>query len=479
MSPPDALVVGSGPNGLSGAIVLARAGLDVEVREARETPGGGARSGELTRPGFVHDLCSAVHPMAAASPFFATLPPGAHGLEWVHPDAPLAHPLGASDAVVLERELDGTLRHLDPADRDPYRALFEPLVSSWEGLLDEILSPLHLPRHPLLLARFGLRALRSASGLAGSRFSGPRARALFAGIAAHSTVPLERPGTAAFGLVLGAAGHAVGWPVARGGSGAITRALVGHLRSLGGTVRVDAPVTRIDDVDDAAIVLADVTPRQLLDLAGHRLPGRYRDRLARFRYGPGVFKLDWALSEPIPWQAEGCRRAGTVHLGGLLEDVARAERAPWEGRIAPRPFVLLAQPSLFDPTRAPEGRHTAWAYCHVPHGSTEDATRRVEDRIERFAPGFRETILGRSALGPEALEARNPNLVGGDIGGGAQTLAQLLRRPVVSPDPYSTPLEGIYLCSASTPPGAGVHGMCGYHAARSALRDRGIRVPEP
>jgi phytoene dehydrogenase-like protein len=470
-----AVVVGAGPNGLSGAIALAQAGLQVEVRERADRLGGGARSEELTLPGFVHDVCSAVHPFALVSPFFRSLPLAEHGLEWVQPMFPLAHPLDDGTAVVLDRSIAATAAGLG-ADEGRYRALFEPLVESWPLLepllLGRLLRP---PRHPLAASRFGLRALRSARGLAEGTFQGERARALFAGLSAHAIVPLEHTGTAAVGLALALAGHVSGWPIPRGGAQQIADALASVLRAHGGEVRLATHVGSLDELGDAT-VLCDVGPRGLLELAGERMPrGLYRRRLERWRYGPAAFKLDWALDGPIPWTAPECREAGTVHVGGTLDEIALSERAAWEGRHSERPFVLLAQPSLFDATRAPAGRHTAWAYCHVPNGSTADMTDAIESQVERFAPGFRSLVAGRSVLTPADLERRNPNLVGGDIAGGAMDLRQLLVRPALRLVPYSVPLPGVYLCSASTPPGAGVHGMCGYLAARAALRGLGLR----
>lgn len=462
----DAVVIGSGPNGLAAAITLLRAGRSVLVVEANETPGGGARSAELTLPGFVHDVCSAVHPLAANSPFFRTLPLEQHSLEWIHPPAPLAHPLDDGTAVILERSIEATSETLG-ADEDAYRKLMSPLVRDWPRLEPALLAPLKLPRHPLTLARFGWRALRSAKGLAGSLFKDERARALFAGLAAHSMLPLENTATAAFGLVLGITGHAVGWPAPRGGSQKITDALVAYFKSLGGEVVVGRRVESVDEFPQARVVLCDLTPRGLLRVAGHRLPASYRRRLGRYRYGPGAFKLDWALDGPVPWRAKECLRAGTVHLGGTLDEIAASERAAWKGEHAEKPFVLLAQPSLFDPTRAPEGKHTVWAYCHVPNGSDVDMTERIEKQIERFAPGFRDRVLARSVMPPSELERRNANLVGGDINGGAQDIRQLFVRPTLRL--YSTPDKRLYICSSSTPPGGGVHGMCGYHAARAAL----------
>jgi len=464
----DVIVVGSGPNGLSAAITLARAGRSVLVLEANDTVGGGARSAELTLPGFTHDVCSAVHPLAAGSPFFRTLPLAEHGLEFIHPPAPLAHPLDDGTAVVLERSVEETCENLG-RDAASYCKLIRPLVKDWGLLEAELLSPPRLPRHPLALARFGLRGLRSASGLAESRFEGTRARALFAGLAAHSTLPLERVPSAAFALVLGVTAHAVGWPVPRGGAQRIADALAAYLRSLGGEVVTGVRVESVDDLPPARVVLCDITPRQLVRLAGRRLPEGYKRKLGRYRYGPAAFKVDWALDGPVPWAAKECARAATVHLGGTFEEIAASERAPWEGKCAERPFVLLAQPSLFDPTRAPAGKHTAWAYCHVPNGSGFDMTELIEGKVERFAPGFRARVLARHVTTPAALELKNANLVGGDINGGAQDIRQLFTRPTWRL--YSTPAEGLYICSSSTPPGGGVHGLCGYFAAQKALRD--------
>jgi len=466
---PDAIVVGAGPNGLAAAIELAQAGMSVRVLEAAATVGGGARSAELTLPGFVHDVCSAIHPLGIASPLFCTLPLAEHGLEWIEPAAPLAHPFDDGTAAVLERSPDAALHGIG-ADESRWRRLFAPLVRNVEPLLEDVLAPLHLPAHPLLLTRFGAPAALPATTLARLSFRGDKARGLFAGLAAHSMLPLGRPPSAAFGLMLGVLAHSVGWPFPRGGSQRISDALASHLRSLGGEIETGERVGSLAQLGDTRPVLLDVTPRGLLELADDRLPARYRRRLERYRYGPGVFKLDWALDGPIPWQAQACTRAATVHLGATLEEIAASEAAAFRGAIAERPYVLLAQQSLFDPTRAPAGRHTAWAYCHVPNGSPVDMTERIEAQVERFAPGFRERILARSALGPAAVERYNENYVGGDINGGAATVRQLFTRPVARISPYTTPLPGVFLCSSSTPPGGGVHGMCGFHAARAALR---------
>jgi phytoene dehydrogenase-like protein len=465
----DAVVVGAGPNGLAAAITLARAGCAVLVREAAPTAGGGCRSAELTLPGFVHDVCSAIHPLGVASPFFRTLPLAAHGLTWIEPPAAVAHPLDDGTAAVLERSFDATGATLG-RDAAAWRALLAPLAADWQRLLAATLGPLRWPRHPLTLARFGLAAWLPARRLAAWRFRDEPARALFAGLAAHAIQPLERSPTAAFGLILGLLGHAVGWPLPRGGAQRIADALAGYLRVLGGEIVTGAPVETLAELPPARVVLCDVSPRQLLRLAGDHLPAGYRRQLARYRYGPGVFKVDWALDGPIPWRAAACARAGTVHAGGTLAEIAAAEAAVWRGQHPERPFVLVTQSSCFDPTRAPAGRHTAWAYCHVPHGSTVDMTARIEAQIERFAPGFRDRILARHTLDPAALERYNANYVGGDINCGVQDWGQLFTRPVRSLTPYATPVRGLYLCSSATPPGGGVHGMAGYWAASLALR---------
>jgi phytoene dehydrogenase-like protein len=467
----DALVVGSGPNGLAAAITLARAGLSVVVLEANSTIGGGTRSAELTLPGFVHDVCSAVHPLAAASPFFKTLPLERFGLEWIHPEIPLAHPLDDGTAARLYRDIGVTAESLG-RDAEVYRNVFKPLARDWEKLAAEFLQPmLHLPRHPIALGRFGMAAITPAKFFAKTFFREQQARALFAGIAAHSFLPLDAFASAAFGLVLGAAGHAAGWPIPPGGSQSIANALVSYLRELGGKIDTNRRVDNLDQLPKSRIVLFDTTVWQFTRIAGNRLPARYRRCLETFRHAPGIFKIDYALSCPIPWKAEPCRRAGTIHLGGTIEEIANSERDITRGRIPDRPFTLVAQQSLFDERRAPRGKHTLWAYCHVPFGSKIDMSDAIESQIERFAPGFRDCILARHKMSAPDLEKSNPNLAGGDINGGAANLAQLVARPIFSPTPYRTPLRGVYLCSSSTPPGGGVHGMCGYHAARAALRD--------
>ena len=466
----DAVVVGSGPNGLAAAIAIARAGRSALVIEAKETVGGGARTAELTAPGFLHDVCSAIHPMAVGSPFLSRLPLDEYGLEWIHPPAPVAHPFDDGPAAILERSVTATGEALGD-DAGAYTRLMSPLVREWDSLVVDILGTLRMPAHPLVLGRFGLSAVRSAVGLGRAKFKGRNALGLFAGLAAHSMLPLDKSLSAAFGLVLAAAGHAVGWPLPRGGSQSISGALASYLRSLGGEIVTGSPVTAMDDFPKPRSLLFDVTPRQLVRIVGDRLPAGYRRRLETYRYGPGVFKMDWALDGPIPWRSEECGRAGTVHLGGTMEEIAAAEDEVSRGGHPESPFVLLAQQSLFDSSRAPEGKHTGWAYCHVPNGSTVDMTDRIEAQVERFAPGFRDLILARSARSPAVLEEYNPNYVGGDINGGIQDLGQLFARPSLRLSPYTTPLRRVYICSSSTPPGGGVHGMCGYHAAQRALAD--------
>lgn len=472
--PQRAYVIGSGPNGLTAAIVLARAGLDVAVLEAEPTVGGGARSMELTLPGFVHDLCSAVHPMAAGSPVFASFPLHEYGLEWIQPPAPLAHPLDDGSAVMLERSVNATAAQLG-RDGPVYRRIARPLVDAWNQLAPQILAPIvrHLPTAALV--RFGFSAMWPAAVTARSLFRTNEARALFAGLAAHSLLPLEAVASASFGWVLGLLGHVAGWPVPKGGSQRIANALASYFASLGGRVIANTPVRSLAELSDADLILCDITPRQLLEIAADRLPESYCRSLEKWRYGPGVFKMDWALDGPIPWKSPECARAATVHIGGRFEEIAESERGPWKNRISERPFVLLAQPSLFDSTRAPVGKHTVWAYCHVPNGSTEDMSARIEDQIERFAPGFRSRVLARSTMNTVEMHQHNANLVGGDINGGAQHLSQLFLRPTWRL--YKTPAAGLYLCSSSTPPGGGVHGMCGYNAARAALRAIGRSDP--
>ena len=464
----DAIVIGSGPNGLAAAITMIHSGRSVAVFEAAEKIGGGMRSAELTLPGFVHDVCSAVYPLAIGSPLFRSLPLDQYGLDWVQPPSALAHPLDDGSAVLLERSLDHTGAGLG-RDGNMYRRLMRPFLDSWQDLEADLLGPLRWPRKPVAMARFGLSAIRPARSFSESWFAEQRARALFAGLSAHSMLPLEAWGSAAFGLVLAITGHALGWPIARGGSQSLAEALALYFRSKGGEIYTNAPVRTLDELPSCRVILCDVTPKQLLALAGKRLSPSYRRRLQRYRYGMGAFKIDWALSNPVPWKAQACARAATVHLGGTLQEIAASERAAWRGDHTAEPFVLAVQPSLFDSSRAPETKHTLWTYCHVPNGSHVDMAARIEAQIERFAPGFRDIVLARSVAGPAELERRNSNLIGGDINGGAPTLGQLFLRPTWKL--YSTSARGLYLCSASTPPGGGVHGMCGYFAARQALTD--------
>ena len=469
----DAVVIGSGPNGLAGAIRLAQAGLRVIVLEAKDTVGGGVSSAELTLPGFTHDVCSAIYPLGVGSPFLATLPLEKYGLEWIHPQFPLAHPLDGGKVALLQRSVGDTALGLGE-DQGSYRRFMEPLMAHPGELVDELLGPmLHWPRHPILLARFGRRGLGSACSVARRWFREERTRALFAGLAAHSFLSLDQLASSAFGVVLALFGHAAGWPLPRGGAVALSRALVEHFRELGGEIVSNRPVENLRDATDAPIKLLDVTPRQFVAMAGEQMPGGYRRRLTNYRYGPGVFKIDYALSGPIPWQAKECAGAGTIHVGGTLDEIAQAEREVVNGSHPEKPFVLLAQPSLFDSSRAPAGKHVAWAYAHVPNGSSMDMTARIERQIERFAPGFEHLILARHTMNCADMELRNPNLVGGDISGGAADLIQLVARPIFSACPYRTAIRGVYLCSASTPPGGGVHGMCGFHAANAALKDAG------
>jgi phytoene dehydrogenase-like protein len=462
-----ACVIGAGPNGLAAAVVLAQAGLQVDVFEAEPIAGGAARTLELTLPGFLHDFGSAVHPMAVSSPFFSSLPLRDYELEWIHSPAPLAHPFDDGSAVILERNLEDAESWLGP-DGKSWRNLMLPFTERWSEFAREVLRPLpSLPRHPWLMARFGVNALASARTLAYRLFRHDRARALFAGFAAHSFLSLDQALSAAFGMLMAIPAHAVGWPIPRGGSQSLTNALCAHLAKLGGKIHTSTWIGNLSMLPPADVTMCDLTPQQLLSLAGNRFSSSYKKALANFRYGPGVFKVDYALDNPIPWKAAECLRAATVHLGGSFEEIAASEAAVHNGECAQRPFVLLAQPTLFDPTRAPAGKHIAWAYCHVPNSSPVDMLPRIEDQIERFAPGFRDCILGRRVFSPADLERMDANLVGGDIGGGVLDLRQFLFRP--SWRRYRTSAPDIYLCSASTPPGGSVHGMCGYHAARLAL----------
>lgn len=468
----DAVVVGSGPNGLAAAIALATAGASVRVLEARDEIGGGMRTAALTLPGFVHDVCSGCHPMGVLSPFFRTLRLEQHGLRWIHPPASVAHPMDGEPAVLLRRSLADTAAELGP-DRDAWVRRFEPFLRDPHALLADLMGPLRLPRRPVRLARFGLPGLRSATGAYRTWFAGERARALLAGCAAHSILPLERPLTAAVGMIFALTGHVEAWPVAAGGSQAIAAALASVLRELGGRIETGRRVRALADLPPARVVLFDTSPAQLADVCEPVLPATYVRRLRRYRYGPGVFKVDWALGGPIPWRDERCGEASTVHVGGTLAEIAAAEAAVWRGEHPERPFVLVVQQSHFDPARAPAGKHTGYAYCHVPAGSTRDLTEVVERQIERFAPGFRERVLGRHVMTTADIERENANAVGGAITGGVADLGQFFTRPVARLDPYATPNPRIFICSASTPPGGGVHGMCGWFAARRALRRLG------
>lgn len=467
--PYDAVVVGSGPNGLTAAAVLARAGLGVLVLEAHAELGGGLRTAALTLPGFRHDVCSAVHTMGCLSPAFELLGLEQRGLEWVHPPASVAHPLDDGPAVLLEPSLEATARALG-VDGRAYRALVEPFLGEPRRLFADLLAPLGVPRQPLVLARFGWLGLRSARALALGRFDDEAARALLAGCAAHSVQPLSHAVTAAFGLTFAIAGHVKAWPVARGGSQSIAAALVEACRTSGAKFETGRHVRSLRELPEARAVLFDVAPRQLDAIAGEVLPDSFRHELTAYRMGPGCFKLDWALDGPIPWRDARCALASTVHVGGSLDEIAAAEQAMWDGDHPERPFVLLTQQSHFDDTRAPEGRHTGYAYCHVPSGSTRDMTAAIEAQVERFAPGFRDRILARHALFPADFEAMNPSHLGGAVTGGVADWRQLFTRPSLRLNPYSTPHPRLFLCSQSTPPGGGVHGMCGFHAARTVLR---------
>ena len=466
----DAVVVGSGPNGLAASITLAKAGCSVLLLESKETIGGGTRTMELTLPGFMHDVCSAIHPIGAASPVFRSLNLTNHKLDWVYSPAALAHPLDDGTAITLERSINDTAESLGTDSRS-YIKLMNPLVQNWEGLVTDLLGPLRLPKNPIPFMNFSRNALRSVNSLARSHFKGERAQALIAGLGAHSLMTLDSRFSASFALMLGSLGHAVGWPLASGGSQKIADALASCLSALGGSIRTNQLIVSLDQLPRARILLFDVTPKQLTEITGPPLNEKHAKRLRAHRYGPGVFKVDWALSDPIPWKAGDCARAATVHIGGTFDEIADSEGAMGKGDLPDKPFVILAQQSLFDSTRAPVGKHTAWGYCHVPNGSTFDMTERIESQIERFAPGFLDCVLARNTMSPADLEEYNPNYLGGDIAGGVQNFGQIFVKPALRRrGPYSTGLKGLYLCSSSTPPGGGVHGMCGYHAALAALR---------
>lgn len=481
----DAVVVGSGPNGLAAAIRLALEGLSVQVIEAEETIGGGTRTKELIKPGYYHDVCSAIHPMAISSPFLRTLPLQTFGLKWIHPEYPLAHPLDDGRAVIMHRSIDETAASLG-ADERVYKRLMQPLVKNWEDLTKDLLAPLQIPSNPIKMGRFGLKALQPASRLV-RKFGTDDARALFGGIAAHSIMDLDKLVTSAIALVLGAAGHAAGWPLPEGGSQMITRSMASYFRSLGGVIETGFRVRSLAQLNPSKAVLFDLTPKQVLSIVGDRFPPGYRKLLEKFRYGAGVFKIDYILKSPVPWADPRCGRAGTVHLGGTFAEIAAAEKEMSRGGHSARPYVLVAQQSMFDPTRTPGMKHTLWAYCHVPNGSARDMTTEIENQIERFAPGFRDVVEEKVTMNAPQFEEYNANYIGGDINGGVQDIWQLFSRPVSissSPlriksllSPYSTPAAGLYFCSSSSPPGGGVHGMCGYHAAESVLsREFGLHV---
>ncbi len=473
-TPGDAAVIGSGPNGLAAAITMAQAGYRVVVYEAEDSIGGGTRSDSLTLPGFVHDVCSAVHPMAASSHFFRGINLEKLGLRWVYPEAALAHPFDDGAAILITRSLSDTSAQF-AADGPKVRSLFRPFVERWDDLSSDILRPARLPRHPLLVARFSREAAFPAASVAVRKFKTQKARAVFAGLAAHSMMPLTSWGSAAFGMLLWTTCHAVGWPIAAGGSQSIANALALCLERLGGIIVKNARIKSLRDLPEGAVVICDVTPRQFLQIGGAQISGSERLKLQNYNYGPGAFKIEWALDGPIPWNAPACSKAGTVHLGGSLDEIVQSEKAAWGPAPAERPFVLLSQPSLFDPTRAPKGKHTAWAYCHVPHASTVDMVQRIEDQVERFARGFRARVIGHSVMSPSDLERHDSNLIGGDISGGAISLERLVRRSTSKS--YRTSIPRVFLCSSSTPPGPGVHGLCGYFAARLAEKSsRGKRT---
>lgn len=466
----DVTVVGAGPNGFAAAIAAQQAGLSTIILEAEEKVGGGLRSEALTLPGFVHDIGSAIHPLGVGSPFFSTLPLHDFGLEWVYPEAAVAHPLDNGQAFLLEKSVANTAAQFG-VDRHAYIDLMQPIVDQWDQIAPAFLGPLRWPEHPLALARFGLKAVQSAKGLAQRTFKEAPAQAFFSGLAAHSMLPLEKSVSAGVGLVLGALGHVVGWPFPKGGAQQLTTALHDYFISLGGEVLVGHPVKSIRDIPPCRATFFNITPRQLLHIRGLDFPAIYQKQLARFQYSQGIFKIDWALSKPIPFANQDCHKAATIHLGGTLEEIAKSERLLWEEKHVDNPYVLLVHQTPFDGSRAPEGKHTAWAYCHVPRFSRVDMTEVIEQQVERFAPGFRDIILEKHTMNTHQVQQYNGNYIGGDINGGAQTLTQLFTRPVLNLTPYRTPLEGVYLCSSSTPPGGGVHGMCGYHAAKIALKD--------
>tara|TARA_R110000868_G_scaffold304437_21_gene565415 strand:- start:46463 stop:47914 length:1452 start_codon:yes stop_codon:yes gene_type:complete len=472
----DAVIVGSGPNGLSAGILLAQHGLKVKIIEAEETIGGGTRTKELTEPGFLHDICSAVHPTGIGSPYLRTLPLADFGLEWIHPIYPVAHPLEDGDAMIISKSLEETLSRMGK-DSKNYKTLVQSLVDAWDYLSHDLLGPVRIPNHPLSMARFGWYGMHSAKLLANSMFDSTKVKAYFAGLAAHSIVPLEKSFTGSFGLVFAATIHSVGWPIAKGGSASITKALATYFKSMGGMIETGNRISNVSELPSSKTILFDLTPHQIAKIAGRELPQGFKKKYLKYKYGPGVFKMDFALSEPVPWTNSDCSGAGTLHLGGTLNEIAYSERETWKGNHPEKPYVLLSQPSMFDDSRSPKGKHTLWAYCHVPNGSDKDCSEAIINQIERYAPGFRDTIISSHTISAPEFEAYNHNYIGGDINGGAQTFKQLIGRPIFQWDPYKIPAKGMYICSSSTPPGGGVHGMCGYHAAKSALKNEfGIKV---
>lgn len=471
----DAVVIGSGPNGLAAAITLQQQDISVLLIEAKKTIGGGMRTAELTIPGYKHDICSAVHPLGVSSPFFSTLPLSEFGLEWIYPDAALAHPFDDGSAAMLYPSIDATAETLG-VDEATYKSFLGPLVDIWDNISLDLLGPFSIPSEIGKAIRFGFHAVKSAENLI-KKFHGKKARGFFGGLAAHSMLPLDRMISASFGLVLGILGHKVNWPCPKGGSQALANALADYFISLGGTIRTESQIHGLKSIPRSKVKLFDVTPRQLLGIVGDQFPPSYRKRMEQFRYGHGVFKIDWAISEPIPFKAKSCTHAGTIHLGGTFEEISEAEKSVWKNKIHSKPFVLLSQPSLFDATRTNNNKHTAWAYCHVPRNSTKDMTTIIEDQVERFAPGFKDIIIAKHTMNTQDMQYYNPNYVGGDINGGVQDIWQHFSRPIMRWSPYTTPLNDIYICSSSTPPGGGVHGMCGYHAAKRALSDHfGVKV---
>lgn len=472
----DAFIIGSGPNGLSAAIALAQQGLKVKVYEAKETIGGGTRTLELTEPGFHHDICSAVHPTAVSSPFFKTLPLDKFGLEWIHPEFPIAHPLENGEAVIVERSLVTTLERF-AEDSKNYRKLFKEFIDSWDYLSKDLFGSLRIPNHPLAMMRFGWYGMFSSNLLSNSFFKNERTKAYFSGLAAHSILPLNNAFTASFGLILGTTVHSVGWPIAKGGSHSITKALAAYFESLGGEIEVNTHIESLAEFPVGKPILFDLTPQQVVSIAGDRIHDSLKGKLLSYKHGPGAFKIDFALSEPVPWLNEEAKRAGTLHLGGTMQEISHSEKEVWEGVHSDKPYVLVSQPSIFDKSRAPDGKHVLWSYCHVPNGSTENMKEQIINQIERYAPGFRDTIISTSCMHAMDFEKYNPNYIGGDINGGAQTIKQLFGRPLLKWDPYKLPVENLYICSSSTPPGGGVHGMSGFNAARSVLKNEfGIKI---